>query len=256
MIPVKALVFFDLDGTLLNDQSQLTDEVIEALHRMPDNGVIPFIATGRTNTEIQEILEKTGIDSFITMNGQYASFKGKEILNHKIPNRYVKELEEKAKELQHQVAFYKHSGIILSENSDMANHHYEHLSQPVPPISTPTYTEDSYNMLLILGQGYDDVYQEAFPDLTFYRNTPYSIDVVSEGHCKGTGVEEILRHLNDNVTTFAFGDGPNDLELLRACDYKIAMGNAVEDLKRQADYITGDHNEHGIIEALNYYNLI
>ncbi|MGX7030246.1 Cof-type HAD-IIB family hydrolase [Vagococcus zengguangii] len=257
MTEIQALVFFDLDGTLLNDQSQITDDVAQSLKKMRENGIIPFIATGRTNTEITDILKKTGINSFITMNGQYAVFEGQEIINHKISADQAHALHEKANELNHQLAFYKHSGIILASDSTMAQHHYEHLAQPVPPIEVPTFDEDTYNMLLILGQGHDEIYQKAFPELTFYRNTPYSIDVVTCGHSKGTGVNEMLHYLGlDNVTTFAFGDGPNDLDLLRACDYSIAMGNAIDDLKRIANYITSDHNNGGIVEALNYYHLI
>ena len=257
MTEIKALVFFDLDGTLLNDQSEITEEIAQSLRSMRQNGIIPFIATGRTNSEISEFLKKTGINSFISMNGQYASFEGKEIINHKIPSNQVLALHKKAQELNQELAFYTDSKIILSKPSNWAQQHYNHLAQPVPSIETPTFDEDFYNMLLILGQGHDDIYQKAFPDLTFYRNTPYSMDVVSCGHSKGTGVEEIINYLGlDNVTTFAFGDGPNDLELLRACDFRIAMGNAIDDLKRIANYITGDHNDVGIIEALRYYHLI
>ena len=53
----KALAFFDLDGTLLNSQSKLDQEVIEGIHRIRENGVLPFIATGRGHFELDEIIE-------------------------------------------------------------------------------------------------------------------------------------------------------------------------------------------------------
>ena len=48
----KALAFFDLDGTLLDEHSQITPEISEAMHRLRQNDVLPIIATGRTETEI------------------------------------------------------------------------------------------------------------------------------------------------------------------------------------------------------------
>ena len=48
----KALAFFDLDGTLLDEHSQITPEISEAMHRLRQNDVLPIIATGRTETEV------------------------------------------------------------------------------------------------------------------------------------------------------------------------------------------------------------
>ena len=53
----KALAFFDLDGTLLNSQSQLDTDVIDAIHEIRRNGVLPFIATGRGHFELDNIME-------------------------------------------------------------------------------------------------------------------------------------------------------------------------------------------------------
>lgn len=62
-----ALVFFDLDGTLLNEESLVDEDVKEALVQLKDNGAVPFIATGRSPIEIQHVLKETVIDSFITL---------------------------------------------------------------------------------------------------------------------------------------------------------------------------------------------
>ncbi|WP_255565907.1 HAD-IIB family hydrolase [Desemzia sp. RIT 804] len=72
MITPKGLVFFDLDGTLLNTKSELDREVSDALESMKQNNVIPFVATGRSPLEIKHVLENSPIDSFITLNGQWA----------------------------------------------------------------------------------------------------------------------------------------------------------------------------------------
>ena len=54
----------------------------------------------------------------------------------------------------------------------------------------------------------------------------------------------------------AFGDGENDIDMLRYAGTGVAMGNAEEAVKRQADYVTGDIDDGGIREALEFYGLL
>ena len=58
------------------------------------------------------------------------------------------------------------------------------------------------------------------------------------------------------MPTFGFGDGSNDFALLEACDYKIAMGNGLPELKEIADFVTLKNTEGGIVHALNHFELI
>ncbi|MGX6979930.1 Cof-type HAD-IIB family hydrolase [Vagococcus elongatus] len=257
MDTVRALAFFDLDGTLLNDQSQIAPETANALSQMKKNGVMPVIATGRTNTEIQHFLENTIISSSITMNGQYAMVENQEVINDKIPVETTHKLFQKTQELGQELAFYTHQQIKISAQTEMAEKCYKYIHQPVPPVNQEDILQNSYNMLLVIGDKHDAVYHEAFPELTFYRNGPYSIDTVSKNKSKGSAVKEILSYLGGkNLPTFGFGDGPNDIELLQACDYKIAMGNGIDSLKEMATYITAKNTEGGIVQALKHYDLI
>lgn len=61
------MAFFDLDGTLLNKQSQLDEEVIQALHHIRDNGILPVIATGRGHFELDNLMAQSGITSAVAM---------------------------------------------------------------------------------------------------------------------------------------------------------------------------------------------
>lgn len=257
MDTVKALAFFDLDGTLLNSQSQVAPEIANALAQLRKNGVLPVIATGRTNTEIQSVLENTVISSSITMNGQYALVENQEVINHKIPTETTYKLFEQTQKLGHELAFYTPKKIKISAQTEMAEKCYGLIHQPVPSVIQDDIMQASYNMLLVIGDTHDAIYHEAFPELTFYRNGPYSIDTVNKNRSKGTAVKEILAHLSKkNLPTYGFGDGPNDIELLQACDYKIAMGNGINQLKEMATYITGKNTDGGIVQALKYYDLI
>jgi HAD-superfamily hydrolase, subfamily IIB len=65
----QAVVFFDLDGTLLQDDKTLSSTVIQAITQLRQNHVLPVIATGRNLFEIQYVLQQTGIDSAVRPMG-------------------------------------------------------------------------------------------------------------------------------------------------------------------------------------------
>lgn len=112
-------------------------------------------------------------------------------------------------------------------------------------------------MLLILGQNNDEYYTSRFPQLNFYRNTPFSLDTVKKTVSKGNAVKLLQEKLQlTNIPSYAFGDGPNDVALFEACDIKIAMGNGVSLLKEQADFITKSNTDGGIVHALKHFDLI
>lgn len=74
---------------------------------------------------------------------------------------------------------------------------------------------------------------------------------------KATAIEIILSYLNIDVKdTIAFGDGMNDVEMFKACELGIAMGNAKEALKEIAADITDSHDEGGIYNSFKKHGLI
>ena len=74
---------------------------------------------------------------------------------------------------------------------------------------------------------------------------------------KGTGIEAALAHLGrGRKDTFAFGDSENDLPMRGAVETFVAMGNALENVREVADYVTGTAAEEGVPAALERFGLI
>lgn len=81
---------------------------------------------------------------------------------------------------------------------------------------------------------------------------PFGIDIMPENITKAEAIKVLTKELNINVSkTIAFGDGMNDIEMFDVVGYKVAMGNAVQELKAMADMITDTNNESGVAVALN-----
>lgn len=85
----------------------------------------------------------------------------------------------------------------------------------------------------------------------------YAVDIISKDGGKLAGIEKYLELQGQTLAdAMAFGDGENDLEMLKAVKIGVAMGNGEEQVKRIADYITTDIDSDGIFNACKHYKLI
>ena len=93
--------------------------------------------------------------------------------------------------------------------------------------------------------------------LSYSKLDNYGYDVYSKDQTKATGIKHLLEYLNiDKKDTFAFGDGHNDKEMIEFCEVGVAMGNAIEKVKKASNYITVDIDNDGIYNAMKYFKLI
>lgn len=255
---MKGLVFFDLDGTLLNKTGQVDLEVIEAIQQLKENGYEPLLATGRSPIEVSEVIRSTNIHSGVFMNGQVVIFKGEILIHHEIPKETIERLLQFAKANRHGITCYNVNAFKMIESVPFAKEAYEYIHTPTPDIVPAFYKEQVVNMMLLLSRdNNDEAYQQAFPELRFIRNFPYALDVITAGNSKATGIRALIHTLNTNsITTYAFGDGANDLEMFQEVDIAIAMGNAIPLIKEKANYVSADNDKGGIIQGLKHYHLI
>lgn len=255
----NALVFFDLDGTLLNEDSLVDEEVKEALIQLKDKGAVPFIATGRSPLEIQHVLNDTVIDSYITLNGQYIQYEGKEVYRNVIPHSLVDRLKQMTSEKNMPLSLYSPDKIRATRSNETLTDAYNFIHENPPKIDGSLAEKEDILMMLVLNAdpSLDQAYIDAFPELSFYRNTPYSMDTIIKGHSKATGIDALLRSIKmEDVPLYAFGDGTNDKEMLERSDFSVAMANGIDEVKAIADYVTASNTEGGVIEGLKHYKLI
>ena len=89
-------------------------------------------------------------------------------------------------------------------------------------------------------------------EATAVRSQTYYLDITPPGHDKGTFVETIARRLGISTDAVAtIGDMQNDLPMFRASALSFAMGNATDDVKRQATHVTASNEEDGFAKAID-----
>lgn len=249
----KQVVFFDLDGTLLTSDLKVASSSIEAIHRIREQGAEPVIATGRTIMEIGYVMEETGIQSCVAMNGQYVIYDGEIIYENPLDVNEVKALHEGSSRKGHELAFYNAENItVTAGGSDLITKNYERVGSVYPPIDDRLYLDETIHQMLIFCEaGEETYYQERFPYFQFVRNSPFGCDIYPAGTSKATGIERLLTSKNiPRESTYAFGDGLNDLEMFQLVEHPIAMGNAIDNVKKAAKYVTNSHDEDGILNGL------
>lgn len=93
--------------------------------------------------------------------------------------------------------------------------------------------------------------------LDYIRITDDQYEILLKDHSKGTGLLKASQYYHTSTDNcYAFGDSNNDTEMIKAAGHGIAMGNACDELKSIADYVTTDVDEDGIMNALKHFKLI
>ncbi|MBZ2201665.1 MAG: Cof-type HAD-IIB family hydrolase [Lentilactobacillus hilgardii] len=255
----KGIAFFDLDHTLLNEQTKVDPEVAEAMKQLRRNNVLPVISTGRNIFEIPEILEKIEIDTVVSANGDYVLFENKPVYEAIIKPEIVTKFMDFAKSMNESTTVMNNLGAAINFVTDDTKNNYQSINTRIPPLGAEDFVKQHpIYMMVVNTVGHDQKYIDTFDDtLTFYRNTPFSMDVVVKNGSKKRGIQELISNAGLNgIPTYGFGDGNNDVPMLQYVDHPVVMGNGLPHVKEYAEFITTNNTDHGIVNGLKHYDLI
>ncbi|MBV7506098.1 Cof-type HAD-IIB family hydrolase [Bacillus sp. sid0103] len=255
----KPIVFFDIDGTLLNEDKVIPDSTKKAVHLLQEKGVHTVIATGRVPKMFYWIQKELNIDSFVSMNGQYVVFDGQEIYANPINPERLQSISTLTASKGHALAYCSHNDFKVSEgNHPLIETSFDSLMMPYPMIDEEFYqNRPIYLGHLYCNQGDKQLYVNRYPDFDFVKWHDYAYDFLPKGASKAVGIRKLLEYLDiDNEHCYAFGDGLNDLEMLTMIGTGIAMGNGVPEAKAAADLITTSASNHGILNGLIQVGLL
>lgn len=259
---VKA-IFFDIDGTLVSFEThKIPGSTREALKELRRKGIKIFIATGRPRCLIDN-LGDLEFDGYITVNGSYCfTADYKPIYKGCIPQEDIERLI--AFHHTHPVPFvFVHDNeMFVTSVNDRVQAVSDLIEIPVPPVAP---IEKARGKEILQTMGYFTAEEEKETDLFGkvlthcepMRWYPLFADIIAKGNSKSTGIDKVLEYFGiDLKDTMAFGDGGNDIPMLKHVAIGVAMGNAEKHVKAVADYVTTSVDEDGIANALKHFGLI
>ncbi len=258
---MKAL-FFDVDGTLVDIKNhKVPESAMIAIREARQNGNKIFIATGRSHTFLDlDGLPKELIDGYVTLNGAVCLAEGKEISMTKIPAETVKALADICIREGFTCLFVTMEGMIVANpDQDFRIGFQEYFKLgPVPVTDFSSMLDKNiYQMTVFFDDDTEKKLKPLFPDLEFNRWFPTFADITCKGVNKAAGIETMARHYNIAMNdTIAFGDGGNDIPMLKRAAIGVAMGNASDEVKSVADIVTDSVDDNGIFNLLRNLKII
>ena len=264
------LLAVDMDGTCLNEHSRISKNTLDALKRAKDAGIIIVPATGRALACLPyQMKSRNDLYSYvITSNGAAIrdTKNEKDLFRRCIPDYmaeyFLEECESKRVGITAHVRndywiqgnFLHFVGSIMFGKDVQASKKINNIRQS---ISESGCSVEEIQLYFLPGCKVDQVREilKKYPELSAAYTNHY-VEIFNRNTSKGSALKVLMEHLNLKKEEVAcIGDSENDISMFDVAGVRIAMGNAIDDLKDQADYITKPNNKDGVADAIDSYIL-
>ena len=276
---MSKILFFDIDGTLVGFDGKMSESTKLALREARKNGHKIFLCTGRSYNQIYDFLLDFGFDGIVAAAGGYVEYQGKTIFHDVFGEKLVQNVLDKIENTETALIIQnKDSCVTKTEWGKTFEDIFTQQLGKENIKDNPTFAETKIDDCLT---GYAKKYKdmesiiycncpytvEEFGKLldeelevtpsSFKDPDPYSGEITLKRVNKATGIQKALDELGGKQEdTIGFGDGANDIDMLRFVGVGVAMGNAQDCALEAADMITDDIREDGLYNAMIKLGLI
>lgn len=267
------LLALDLDGTLLDSQKRLSSHNLDAITRAQDAGTTIVLASGRHPYSMARFADRLHLKE---RGGYVLAFNGGQLIDYvtgeilfrrELPPELLPQLVEWARRYNLPVMSFR-GNVIITEQPQ--NHYIvENAANNRMTVEGVTNFIEALNNLYIpptklLLPGDPEILPEVEAamkadlagKMSIYRSAPYYLELVPLGIDKGATLERLLnitRSTREDL--IACGDQDNDISMIRLAGIGVAMGNAVDEAKAVADYVTLTNDEDGVAHVIERFIL-
>lgn len=259
---IKA-VFFDIDGTLIdhNHGSVVPASTRQALWAMHEKGIKLFVATGRMPSMLSSgaLAADYPFDGYVTLNGQYVFTREKEV---------IRRASHRPEAIQALLSLLKHDdfpALIVEEQGSFGcsdceeiREHYRWCGLPMPPLYDPARLETHPVYQFLAYIPWEE--RDRLASIPYIEPTSAGgniLDVIPQGGGKEVGIAAAAAHYGfERESIMVFGDGVNDVRMLRWAGTGVALGSGAEEAKAAADYVTSPIWDDGVKNALLHYHVL
>ena len=259
------VVFFDIDGTIVDNETQIIPEsTVEAIHLLRQNGHLPVVNTGRPYGQVDPRVRAMDFAGWICACGMEVILNGEYIRRDTLSPELCNFIIEKCKE--NRMLIQAETEKELFYDGDMTYtpaplREADRLEKKGIRVIPYQSVEDRTFIKFVTHEipesnraGFLEAMEPYF-DPIIHRGT--MIEYIKKGNTKALGMELILKELHiSKDQTFAIGDSENDLSMFAIAGTTICVGDGMEKLKENADYITDAVLSDGIYNGLKHFGLI
>lgn len=262
---VKA-IFFDIDGTLISFRThEIPASTREALAALRERGVKLFIASGRHPLDIFPCVNFP-FDGYVALNGGLCMTReGEVIFRREIDHGDIERL------IEWQRGDGRFACVLAGEREMCINFVDDRVTRVRKLVETENRAQivpfeewcakarkGVLQLIAFFGTDVEpQLMRDVLPNCRAMRWCPLFADVVPAGVSKAEGIDRMLESYGIALDeAMAFGDGGNDIPMLQHVGLSVAMGNAEQEVKRAASYVTTSVDDHGIALALRHFGVI
>ncbi len=252
-------VFFDIDGTLVSHETNcVPPSARKALTLLEQQGVRRIIATGRHLSEIESLpMDGLTFDGYLMLNGQLCYDKDKNLIyGNPLEGASLRTLVSLFEQKLFPIMFIEKDRMYINFINDAVRLAQESMSAWMPEIDE--YRQNTvYQAVAFLDPAQKALLNEMLPDCRVAQWMELAVDIVPKASGKAAAVDRYLKFLGvEQSGTMAFGDGSNDVDMLKFVEVGVAVGNSEPHVQVAADYVTDHIDQDGIYNALLHFGVI
>jgi hypothetical protein len=256
-----ALVVSDVDGTLLTDDKTLTERARRAARRLHRAGIGFTVVSSRPTVGMGFLIEPLAITLPIgAFNGSSTVDAGlKPIEQHLVPTSVAQQSLDVLEQFGVDIWLFTNEkwltrnpyGEYVPLEKRAIRHDPTIVADFAPYLASACKIVGASSDALLLQRCEAAMRQAVGTQATAVRSQTYYLDISPPGHDKGTFVEAIAGRLGVSTNAVAtIGDMQNDLPMFKKSGLSIAMGNATDDIKKQATEVTASNEDEGFAKAI------
>jgi Cof subfamily protein (haloacid dehalogenase superfamily) len=261
-------VFLDMDGTLLRSDHSVSEPTKETIRKLISKGIPVVLVSARPVNAILPTWRDIGLTGYpmVSLNGSYIVENDKPIFEAMIDLATTAGVAEQVRPFKANIAYYLQLEWFAEVNDEWTAHEQKIMDvqikiAPLPElIKEWTARKIGPNKMMVMGepdsiaQAEQHLKSKYNGQLNIYTSKPTYLEVMDPRGSKSNAVKFLIERMNiRREDVIAMGDNFNDSEMIQFAGMGVAMGNAPDEIKAVADYVTDTNNDDGVRKALEHF---
>lgn len=259
----QSIIFFDIDGTIIDAARYIPESAIAAIRGARERGTLCVINTGRPMAHIDPKVTDIGFDGYICSCGQHIVWEDRVALHTEFTPEQCRSIVEWNRRCRLDAVYESERGIwfdMLHPMTPVIRDSREQFAlrgfDVERRVEDADFGFDKFCVFIREDSDVDAFLRFAQPFCTVIFREGEMLEVIRKGHSKESGLHWVTERLGiPPERCYAIGDSTNDLPMLSCVAHGIAMGNAPEEVRAAAEYVTAALHEDGVALALRHFGL-
>lgn len=256
------LIATDIDGTIMKYDFKFNPEVKDCIKKLTQNGVKVVLVTGRMNSATVHVAQELGLNTpIVSYQGGMVKYNNETLYKKVLDTKCAKEIIKWTKKNNIHANLYLNDELYVEKDSETVR---RYVKQGVPRFNIKSFDEvefETINKIILIDYKdadkvtmWENHLKTKYSELNIIKSTPYYCEICHPEATKFHAVDFLRNYWGlEREEILTIGDQNNDIDLLKAGGVKVAMGNATEELKAVANYITDSVNDNGFVSAVEKF---